>query len=109
MIPHFPELPSIHFLNWAGLSGINYNPRLKRAGGVGVVGGIKAERIKAARAKEEDPTKQEEEFGTPEFLNCCSIICNCLRAFYAPVPPSCTRPPGGAAATRLCSLGEGPL
>lgn len=62
MIPHFTESPSFHFPNWAGLSGINSNPRLKRKGGVG--GGIKAERIKAARAKEEDPTKQKEEFGT---------------------------------------------
>ena len=65
MIPHFTESPSFHFLNWAGLSGINSNPCLKREGGLGGVGGgIKAERIKAARAKEEDPTKQKEEFET---------------------------------------------
>lgn len=73
MIPHFTESPSFHFPNWAGLSGINSNPPFKergRGGGgvegvvVGGGGGIKAERIKAARAKEEDPTEQKEEFGS---------------------------------------------
>lgn len=69
MIPHFTESPSFHFLDWAGLSGINSNPHLKerereREVGGGAVGGIKAERIKTVRAKEEDPTKQTEEFGT---------------------------------------------
>lgn len=75
MIPHFTESPSFHFPNWAGLSGINSNPPFKErgrgGGGVGwrglwwgEGGGIKAERIKAARAKEEDPTEQKEEFGS---------------------------------------------
>lgn len=76
MIPHFTESLSFHFLNWAGLSGINSNPPKKKKGvGWGAVAeeggglpmvlwGVKAERIKDARAKAKDPTAEKVEFAT---------------------------------------------
>lgn len=55
-------LPELGWIVWNKLQ----SPFKERGRGGGGLwgGGIKAERIKAARAKEEDPTKQKEEFGT---------------------------------------------
>lgn len=116
--PAFPRVPLIPLpeLGWIVWNKLQSSLREGSSDG-GRGGGVKAERIKDAKAKVEDPTEQEVELATLSpvlgFLQLLSlIIFNTLSLIHHPSTQSVSlhcspRPLGGAAAVLLCGVCSG--